>query len=469
MDQQIVLSAYDTTDAYAIDLGEIEGDVQKVKVNGEEVEFTTESGLQIPKAQIEKSGYYTLTVMTNKYAYTCQMVVADKVISTAAELTNWAYYVRPADWSINKTNKYSGLVVLGADIDLGGAKYMNELMLYSDLRNKGTTGLDGSNNVSTALTTGDANAFGSSYDSRFYGTFDGLGHTISNFEVAHQRAGLFGSELNGTVKNLAVTGIVIHATNFAGAISGRVGNGAVLENLFLEGKFSQNVNASVALISGNVTGANTKISNVVCVLSHSRTPYADTEIYAAVAGVAADVKEENVSNVIAIASEAPAIIRYGSTPYPILVDSYASVAEYNAANVDVSWLNEYWTTEYGFPIFKSAVDKIPDAVFQVKDASDTEVKEVFVGSSVTISTAPYVQYATLPTASVEMGYYTISVSSEAETEESKLSYDAATGVLTIPENFSVEATIVITATSLLDGTTITLELTTSVPTQEVDE
>ena len=90
---------------------------------------------------------------------------------------------------VNNGNTFSGqTVILTADINLGGASW-----------------------------TPIANTYNKNGDG-FQGTFDGKGHTISNFNCTIKRggtnkpafAGLFGLN-RGTIKNLQVIGATVHA------------------------------------------------------------------------------------------------------------------------------------------------------------------------------------------------------------------------------------------------------------------
>lgn len=69
----------------------------------------------------------------------------------------------------------------------------------------------------------------------FNGTFDGDGHSISNVTVNdntpnHAVAGLFGSVVNGTIKNLTVKNVDLTSTHYAGGIVAYTSNGPTIEN-----------------------------------------------------------------------------------------------------------------------------------------------------------------------------------------------------------------------------------------------
>ena len=69
----------------------------------------------------------------------------------------------------------------------------------------------------------------------FNGTFDGDGHSISNVTSSdntyeHAVAGLFGSVVNGTIKNLTVKNVNITSTHYAAGIVAYTSNGPTIEN-----------------------------------------------------------------------------------------------------------------------------------------------------------------------------------------------------------------------------------------------
>ena len=100
--------------------------------------------------------------------YSATAEVAEYSILTAAGLNS---FLTTTDISTSGDNK---LFILGADID------------YSDY---------GSGSIA------------------FYSTFDGKGHTISNFSVDSQNAGLFVTLYTCTIKNLAVVNAKINSAN----------------------------------------------------------------------------------------------------------------------------------------------------------------------------------------------------------------------------------------------------------------
>ncbi len=69
----------------------------------------------------------------------------------------------------------------------------------------------------------------------FNGTFDGDGHSISNVTVNDNTpnyavAGLFGSVVNGTIKNLTVKNVDLTSTHYVGGIVAYTSNGPTIEN-----------------------------------------------------------------------------------------------------------------------------------------------------------------------------------------------------------------------------------------------
>ncbi len=107
---------------------------------------------------------------------------------------------------------------------------------------------------------------------KFYGTFDGQGHIISNLKVqreaAYQAAGFFGA-LNGTAKNFSIVGADIDALSTGAAtdngiavVAGSIYTKGAIENVTVENA-TVNGNRYVAGIAGYVYGniKNCKVSN----------------------------------------------------------------------------------------------------------------------------------------------------------------------------------------------------------------
>lgn len=74
----------------------------------------------------------------------------------------------------------------------------------------------------------------------FNGVFDGGGHTISNVKSTNTisenaAAGLFGSIVNGTIKDLTVKNVNIHSTHWAGGIVAYTSNTPTIENCHVIG------------------------------------------------------------------------------------------------------------------------------------------------------------------------------------------------------------------------------------------
>ena len=98
---------------------------------------------------------------------------------------------------------------------------------------------------------GTTEPIGESSNRPFSGTFDGDGHTISDFRVItnSNSSGLFGY-LNGTVKNLIINGAEIGESKYVGTIAGFAVNGTVTDCLV----FNTRLNRSGASYFGPVVG-----------------------------------------------------------------------------------------------------------------------------------------------------------------------------------------------------------------------
>ncbi|MCF0213146.1 MAG: FimB/Mfa2 family fimbrial subunit [Muribaculaceae bacterium] len=103
----------------------------------------------------------------------------------------------------------------------------------------------------------------------FAGTFDGQGFTIKNFKVEtsepiNAAAGLFGT-LTGTVKNVNVDNAVINSTHYAGGIVGYANSGATIENC----KVTNSTITSVAEWTGSEYDNGDKVGGIVGYISGS--------------------------------------------------------------------------------------------------------------------------------------------------------------------------------------------------------
>lgn len=137
-------------------------------------------------------GEAVITAKAGDKSATCSVVVADKVLSTAEDLTAFAEEVNGGDTYADQT------VALGADIDL----------------------------TDTAWTPIGAYYYGEGTDRAFSGTFNGNGYAVKGIEwnnvgeTAENEGGLFGYLANATVKNVTVEAN-IETSGWAGILAGR--------------------------------------------------------------------------------------------------------------------------------------------------------------------------------------------------------------------------------------------------------
>jgi len=122
-----------------------------------------------------------------------------------------------------------------------GINYKGEYFLLGNNIN-----FSGENNY-TAI--GTYSTSGSNLNKSFQGTFDGGGHTISNFTINDSGSlsyeGLFGYiGDHGTVKNLIISGLEVNVTSNAGAVAGR--NEGTIEDII--------VSNSKVIVFNNVAG-----------------------------------------------------------------------------------------------------------------------------------------------------------------------------------------------------------------------
>lgn len=443
--ENALVNRYDAVDGYAALDITVDGEILEITLTGTNATYKTDDGLSINVTDV-KSGYYNLSVYTDVCEYKGQLVLADFVIKTAAQLDNWPSYIRPEGWGLDKASSYNKFVVLGADIDYGGANYMNELGVYGSFTVNGRYPkvIEAGKKVADGKAD-NANAVKAGYDARFYGIFDGLGHTISNIGFDQQRSGLFGEYMHGTVKNLSVVGVDIRRTNFVGAISGRFYG--VAENVFVEGKISKNVNAYSGLFSGNLEGS-AKLTNVVCILTAGRDALEANDTIAII-GNGDNLVAENYVNVVGIGYGQDAVRTL--TSKETFIAGYASVNDYLKDN-DTSFATGYWTKAHGMPVFSSAIGKFKADEFYAK-ADGVEATEISVGSTFEIAARDIAM--ALATRSNATGYYKFTAEIEGVGELEKSGDNA----FILPATVTAGAEILVTATSLLDGSHVTINLT----------
>ncbi|MBQ7661304.1 MAG: hypothetical protein IJS44_04550, partial [Clostridia bacterium] len=86
-----------------------------------------------------------------------------------------------------------------------------------------TVKLDSDINLNNISWTPIGDFNGTNFTKAFRGTFDGQGHTVSNYTVdTHGGAGLFGEVYLGTIKNVTVKNVTVTANRMAGALVGQL-------------------------------------------------------------------------------------------------------------------------------------------------------------------------------------------------------------------------------------------------------
>lgn len=448
---------YVANGTYTVDIA-VEGDVQSVTFA--EVDNAEENTVAATELTVNEdllaTGYYDLTVETTNAVYSASAVVADKVINNKAELKNWPYYIRPANWANNIALEYDGLIVLGDDIDWGGHQYdssnkdsnmyINELAAKDDNGEQTVYVAQSSNGITVWTSNSDYVATTTGYKPAFTGTFDGLGHCISNLYLKYNGVGLFGTYCSGTVKNLALTGLEMSGHR-KGAICFDFTGTA--EDLFLEGALLSS-NLRTGLLAGNC----------------SKTPNL-RRVFGVLAEGVSNINTAGVLIGNAVISDTSSLLLnnlYGIGNLGLLIANNSDVAnslfftgrtetlqafidaKYNISN----FAAPYWDTSKGFPIMTSAIGKLTKITLQATDSTDAVVTEVAAGSSVNIGIANIKQAENY--INNQAGFSTITVA-----EIDGVSYE--NGVLTVAETVAVGTEIILTVTNNIDGSTNTLKLT----------
>lgn len=129
--------------------------------------------------------------------------------------------------SLSKDSEGNYLIKSAADFAYLMQKTQNVNSVFSGETFKLTTDINFADKAITGVGSPSANI-------NF--TFDGQGHTISNFSITTETAfyaGLF-NQFNGTVKNLNVKSATVTGKKMAGVIASNVENGGVIENCHVE-------------------------------------------------------------------------------------------------------------------------------------------------------------------------------------------------------------------------------------------
>ncbi|HJA94989.1 MAG TPA: Ig-like domain-containing protein [Firmicutes bacterium] len=220
-------------------------------------------------------GETVITAKAGDKTATCSIVVANKVLSTAEDLTAFAT-------AVNGGNKYEGkTVALGADIDL----------------------------TDTAWTPIGAYYYGEGTDRAFSGTFNGNGYAVKGIEwnnvgeTAENEGGLFGYLANATVKNVTVEAN-IETSGWAGILAGRAEVSRIIGVTTKGSILGDGASASVAGLCEYMYGSTaTDCVNEATVTSKNvsaNSPYA--------AGISNEVNGSTIENCVnrgAVTLEAP--------------------------------------------------------------------------------------------------------------------------------------------------------------------
>ena len=178
------------------------------------------SGIENLEAQSE----YSLNIFVGNNAFVQPFVAATKVIRKAEDLSFFALedITKVQGVSIKSTTIFDGYYVVANDIDATGYEHQAvkdsnyNAILNSQLNSAGEVVLDNNGRAvidSAYYHKGEVRTIS---DMAIYGgltgTFDGAGHTISNLSVIDQ--GIFGLMANGTVKNVAFTGVTMKGSGY---------------------------------------------------------------------------------------------------------------------------------------------------------------------------------------------------------------------------------------------------------------
>lgn len=270
-----------------------------------------------------ENGDHTLTVETTESFYRMPLLIATKVIRTADDFKNVLVYGNTGK------NVYGGYVVLGNDIDYGGATYDWENVkndkITADWPNKDTGG--------------------------WKGTFDGRGHTVYNINIKRYCGIFLAITSGGVVKNVGFANVGLDGTGAGTATSASVLAGysyGTVENVFIEITSINCANNHAALYDNHYAGAIAR--NVVVYTKNSNTAK-DTA-----GALTSDNLSGSAENVFVVTDFVNIYKNLSfETGYPGItkIDGTSDLtAEQRSA------LGDYWTFDHGVPMFKTAVDHV---------------------------------------------------------------------------------------------------------------
>ncbi len=210
--------------------------IDSVTYNDADITFSEADGvITIAKSEFEEkvgSGEIVLTASADDaYYYTVNVTVADKIITTPEEFTGMKTYL-----TASGEDALTGYILLGDNIDLEDATY------------NGIGEVSGSDGNYT-------------FTDKWAGTFNGNGHTVSNFTINSNFGSLFAwITSSGVVKNLALVDVTL--SNAAGGVVSTINEGEI-SNIFVKGTISSGKDAAIGGSYGTGTGAPSLVTSTL--------------------------------------------------------------------------------------------------------------------------------------------------------------------------------------------------------------
>ncbi len=341
------------------------GIVRSMRAVGNEAYLNWQQGASYSQADVEK--YFTVgNRSTDITAYKLDTgKVAFQMPAYTGTATSVDAYVGAKKYTANyDANSDSFLIASCADTEenlsvftadgtvystkIGeGIEINNETIGTMELAITGTYVLTEDINMANVATSTDRWGSGRPADykeSYFQGTFDGLGHKISNltWQRDSHLGALFGGIKNATVKNVAFKGVIIRGDNMA-VIAGRAEGNCTLENIYVEVTKTVSAKSSALLgpTSGDMTLKNVAVYLKECTVTPTTTTGVLTNTYLTKSLRVSGVYVINDTTVPTVPSactlDAPLVKLDGTTAAVATVD-YFELTSTTAANVDVGTL-----------------------------------------------------------------------------------------------------------------------------------
>ena len=200
------------------------------KIFGEETKIGKVVTAEGKEYTLSDGGIATALFRVGEYACTVYNESITKGVAVNLVVADYVIYDKEDLFEINNPVHASDYIVLASDIDYGGSNFKSDYAAYT-----------------------------------FKGTFNGLGHTISNIAMSAGR-GLFVHVEGATFKNLAMKEVIIKDWNCAALFYRNASGTTLIDNVYVENRINNNL-ACCGGLAGFLFKGKLSISNTIVVTS----------------------------------------------------------------------------------------------------------------------------------------------------------------------------------------------------------